>query len=164
MKKMKLNELDGKLTSRTVILGVGNEIKGDDGLGPYIAKGLDSEFIAIDGKSVPEAYAHEVISHSPKVVLIVDAAKMGSRPGSVGLFKKEDVKNLSFSSHSMPLSMLAKHLENNTGCSVFIIGIEPEDTNFGMNLTDTVKESANDLMKLLIAYKKTDNEKNNGRS
>ncbi len=150
---MKLSDLEGMLTDRTVILGVGNDIKGDDGVGSYIARRLERQFRSIDGKSVPEAYAYEVISHKPDIVLIIDAAKMGSRPGSVGVFTKEDVKNISSSTHSMPLSMLSKHLEKEAGCMVYIIGIEPMETEFDMKLTDTVRKSADNMVEILKSYK-----------
>lgn len=149
----RLDDLDKRLTSRTVILGVGNDIKGDDGVGPYVAGLLEEDFKSIDGKSVPESFAHDVISLGPDIVLIIDATKMSSVPGSVGIFTKEDVSNVSSSTHSMPLSMLAKHIENEAGCEVYIIGIEPEDTNFGMSLTKTVKDSAEELAAILRSFR-----------
>jgi len=149
----RLDDLENRLTSRTVILGVGNDIKGDDGVGPYVAGILGDDFTSIDGKSVPESFAHDVISMGPDIVLMIDATKMNSAPGSVGIFTKEDVSNVSSSTHSMPLSMLAKHIENKAGCEVYILGIEPEDTNFGIGLTKTVKGSADELASILRSFK-----------
>ena len=116
---------------------------------------ISGSFRSIDGKSVPEAFAHEIISLRPDILLIIDAAKMGSSPGSIGLFRKEDVKGISFSTHSMPISMLSKYIESEAGCETFIIGIEPMDTNFGMELTDVVRESADTLAELLIGFRRT---------
>ncbi|MHC1609400.1 MAG: hydrogenase maturation peptidase HycI [Candidatus Methanofastidiosia archaeon] len=138
-----------KLSKKTLILGVGNSIKGDDGVGPWITKQLEGTFHTIDGMTVPEAYVPDILSLSPNLIIIIDAARMGASPGSIGMFKKEDIKNIMFSTHSMPLSILAKYLENKLGCEVFIIGIEPKDFNFGSPLSKEVQEAASHLVNIL---------------
>ena len=132
-----------------VIVGIGNDLKGDDGVGPWVARRLAGTCTALDGATVPEALIPDILAASPHTVLLVDAARMGARPGSVGVFTRRDVTSFSFSTHAMPLSTLARILEGRAGCDVFLVCIEPASLAFGQGLTPEVEEAATYLVTLL---------------
>ncbi|MHC1605098.1 MAG: hydrogenase maturation peptidase HycI [Candidatus Methanofastidiosia archaeon] len=148
-KKLDLPNLAKRLTDKSIILGVGNDIKEDDGVGPWIAEKLKRKFQTFNGETVPENFAGEIICLEPDIVVIIDAALMNAEPGSVGIFKKEDIENMVFSTHAMPLSVLSEYLENQTGCDVYIVGIQPKSLEFGKPMTKEIKESASNIIHIL---------------
>jgi hydrogenase 3 maturation protease len=131
-----------------VVLGVGNDLKGDDAVGVWIAEHIKGACNSINGATVPEAMMPEIVAHAPDTVLIVDAARMGRAPGSLGVFTGDEIEKIFFSTHSMPLSVLARILEERLGCDVYIIGIEPYSFEFGAELSPSVRETAESFIEL----------------
>jgi hydrogenase maturation protease len=111
-----------------------------------IASALSSRFTTFDGATVPEAFIPAIRERSPDIVVFVDAARMGGSPGSVGIFTKDEVGGTLFSTHSMPLSTMARYLECEMGCTVFIVGIEPKSFAFGDPLSTEVKQTADSII------------------
>ena len=64
---------------RIAILGIGNDLRTDDGLGPFIIAGLQTKhpdvFIENVG-SVPEAFARPLAEFGAERVIMIDAASM----------------------------------------------------------------------------------------
>ncbi len=135
----------------TLILGVGNPLRGDDGVGPEVIRLLkenrDSYKLAADidlldggtdGLGLIE-YFREY-----RKVILIDAVLMGMPPGTVKVFKPEDalfhICNDSLSTHGFGISELvkfAKELELLPELS--IVGIQAENTDYGEGLSESVK-------------------------
>ena len=98
--------------TRLVILGIGNDIRGDDGVGQYIVESLkdlgkeSDDVIIINAKTVPENFTGKIRKIDPSHILIIDAVLMNEEPGTVRVISKEQVGGLSVSTHSMSLSFL----------------------------------------------------------
>ena len=71
-------------------MGIGNELKCDDGVGPFIINELkdleNSDLIIIDGQTVPENFTGKIRKEKPSHVILVDACLMGCRPGEFNVF------------------------------------------------------------------------------
>lgn len=140
---------------KLVILGIGNDIRGDDGLGQYIVNKLDKKINndnieIINAKTVPENFTGKIRSIDPSHVLIVDAVIMDEKPGTIRLVKKEEVSSVSISTHSMSLSYLVKYLELKKPYNILFIGIQPENMNLGeISLTESCKDSSDDVISIL---------------
>ena len=143
-----LSDIAARNKDKMVILGVGNDLKGDDAVGVWIAENIKGACHSINGATVPEALIPEIVAHAPDTVLIVDAARMGRTPGSLGVFTGDEIAKIFFSTHSMPLSVLARLLEERLGCAVYIIGIEPYSFEFGADISPVVMETAQSFIKL----------------
>jgi hydrogenase 3 maturation protease len=131
--------------SRNVVFTVGNELRGDDAVGPLLAQMLEDNPITgwevIDGSSVPENHVHAVRRFSPERVLVVDAADMGLAPGEVRRVKEGDVaRQFLMSTHSLPLSFLLAELKESVPCVDFL-GVQPRDTSFMAPVTPQVQEA-----------------------
>ena len=62
------------------MLGVGSELRGDDGVGPYLSERLsrfNSEFSEYNGDLVPENFTRDLRKFQPDNVIIIDAAFTG---------------------------------------------------------------------------------------
>ncbi|HEY3421784.1 MAG TPA: hydrogenase maturation protease, partial [Methanocellaceae archaeon] len=75
----------GKCQERIVFVGVGNRMRGDDGLGPVLIDMLkDRVSHAIDAGSTPENCTSVVKRLKPEVIVFIDAVKFDKQPGYAG--------------------------------------------------------------------------------
>ncbi len=119
---------------RVVILGIGSELRSDDAAGVRVAERVEALGLpgvtAIPGGSAPENLTGEIRRLSPSLLIIVDAADMGLPPGTVRLLDPGEIGGISFSTHTLPLTVLAGYLQQETGCSLIIMGIQPRSLDF----------------------------------
>ena len=137
---------------KLIVLGVGNELKSDDGIGPFIIRKLKEENIEnenllfIDAKTVPENFTGKIRKENPTHLIIVDACLMDSKPGDMQIVDKYDFSNIGISTHSMSLSFFVKYLEKDTEIRIMFVGIEPETMDWGANPTPIVEKAANEFI------------------
>lgn len=140
---------------KLIILGVGNELKSDDGVGPFIVKNLMAEniesdrLLLINAETVPENFTGKIRKENPSHVIIVDACLMGCKPGDIRIVDKDDFTNIGISTHSMSLSYFVKYLERDTDFKIIFVGIEPETMDWGENPTENVEKTAYDFIKII---------------
>jgi len=84
-----------------------------------------SNLLFLDGGSVPENHTGKLRLFQPELVLFVDAANLDEPPGAIQLIPLESIDGMSASSHSLPLSMLARYIIFEFGCQVEVLGIQP---------------------------------------
>lgn len=144
------------VNKRTVIVGVGNTQRSDDAAGSLLAQRLKSQGVdVIDGADVPENFTGEVKARSPEVILFVDAVDFGGRAGEIVLLKTEQLSHDRFSTHRPSLGMVANYLTTETKAEVLLLGIQPENTEMGTNLSSSVAETIEMLVKLITALQRT---------
>ncbi len=131
-----------------ILLGVGNELNGDDGIGVWMARNFSCDgWQAIDCFTVPENYTSEIKRSGAKKVLIVDAADMGLEAGEIRIIPKEKIGSAGFSTHSLPLSIFITHVEEITGAKIILVGIQPKQ--FYSGISEEVKKAGKKLLKIL---------------
>jgi hydrogenase 3 maturation protease len=113
------------------IIGIGNELRGDDAAGVLVVRGLagrvvDPAYMVVEGGAAPENLTGTLRDFHPGRVLCIDTADMGEEPGGVRWIEPDDIDGLSASTHSLPLSMCASFLAFELGCEVAVLGIQPE--------------------------------------
>jgi hydrogenase 3 maturation protease len=75
--------------SRTLIVGIGNILKADDGAGPLVCEQLGRAKVCadlIDAGTVPENYIQPIIKKAPQNLLVIDAIDFGASPGTIKIF------------------------------------------------------------------------------
>jgi hydrogenase 3 maturation protease len=146
--------------SRTIVLGIGNPLGGDDAAGPCLvdvlshgqgkAKTLHStEITAIDAGTTPESYTSVIRQHHPELLILVDAADMALPPGALRTIPPERISLLSFSTHHMPLSMFISYVKEFCG-KVLLIGVQPERTGVDRRLSQVVRKSVRVLGEVIL--------------
>ncbi len=136
---------------KIAILAIGNEIKGDDGLGPSIARKLSVIFqdnknvVVFDGGTVPENYTGSVREFDPTHIILIDAVEMGEEYGYIRLVKKEEIANYNISTHSMPISFLIKYMETTIGSKIILVGIQPKSMELAEDISKEVQESIEEV-------------------
>ncbi len=131
----------GKLNpSETVIIGIGNTLKGDDGAGPRVCQILKGKIDAevIDAGSTPENYIAKIVQMSPKKLLIIDAIDFGMPPGKVKIFDIQDLGKFSFSTHCLSPHLFVQSIQSEINAEVIFIGIQPAHFHLGRDLSKQV--------------------------
>ncbi len=138
-------------TGRVVILCIGNELRGDDGVGPLIASLIKEgpSMRVINCGDTPENFLKDVIEFEPERVILIDAARFGGKPGEVGIFGRERIGSAGVSTHDAILELVIDRIEGETGAEVLLVGIEIEKRDIGSGMSQSVRETAERIAKLI---------------
>jgi hydrogenase 3 maturation protease len=144
---MKENFFQDIFRGKTVIVGIGNALRGDDGFGPALIKRLKRQIpaVCIDAGSAPENYAGKIAKEDPETILIVDAIHLGLAPGEYLILRKEDVLKGGLSTHDISMHMLIDYLEKQTRARIFILGVQPKDVSFGAEMAEELKKALKEI-------------------
>jgi len=145
-----LNKLRG---SATVIVGIGNTLKGDDGAGPLVCQQLQHAKVCaelIDAGNVPENYIQLIIKKAPQNLLIIDAIDFGASPGTIGIFKPEQLNSSVFSTHVLSPRLFVDMVCQNIKVDVYFVGIQPAQTQLGQSISPQVSQAVRRLTDTLI--------------
>jgi hydrogenase 3 maturation protease len=131
--------LRARLRGEIVVVGIGNPLRGDDGVGSLVARHLlcaqmregPPSLRVIDAEEIPEAFLGPITRPAPETVVLVDAVNMGGVPGTTALLEMEDVAGREAFTHSAPLTLLARFIRSETGADVLLIGIQPGHRRLG---------------------------------
>jgi hydrogenase maturation protease len=136
------------LTLRTAVIGIGNPLMGDDGIGPLLIEGLRSSGVSgadlIDLGTGGIRLVHEMARYDR--VIIVDAADMGLDPGEHRIFSPEDAISVKFnrgySLHDWDVMRsieISKEL-GETPPSITIFAIQPGSVGSGDGLSSALEK------------------------
>lgn len=152
----------GKNKKKILILGVGNPLRRDDGIGPKIIHLMEENKITYnlppctdfldggtDGLGLIE-YLKEY-----KKVIIIDAVEMKLEPGEIRVFTPEEavinINSDSLSTHGFGIAeliKLAKELDINP--ELIIVGVQPGDVGYGEELSKIVNHKINNIIKTIF--------------
>jgi hydrogenase 3 maturation protease len=79
----------------------------------------------------------------------VDAADLSLAPGEYREIDPEEINGISFSTHTLPMKIFADYLKQATGAAISIIGIQPENLDFGKPPTNPLKRGVRRLSRQL---------------
>ena len=137
--------IKNKIHGKTAIIGLGNIIRGDDGLGPKLIELLKErklDAFLFDCGTVPENYIFPILSTSCDTVILVDAADLGERPGSIKVFDLDEIANISFSTHNPSPRLFTDLLKTgNEFMNIFVVSIQPKSMELGRPLSEEVLEA-----------------------
>jgi len=132
-----------------ILMGIGNTLRCDDGIGPYIAQHVQGgSFLPLDCGTAPENFTSVVRKSRPGLLLLIDAADMGLLAGEFRTIQKEHINDVSIGTHQMPLSYLIDFLSDSCKKIIFI-GIQPGTIADGESLSGEVRAGAGLLIGLI---------------
>jgi len=105
--------------------------------------------LLIDAGPAPESFTGPLRRFQPGLVLIVDAAGMGERPGTVRWLDWQETLGFSGSTHTLPPHLLAGFLSAEIGCRVVLLGIEPATLEFNHQVSTPVNRSITNIVNRL---------------
>ncbi|AOT71634.1 hydrogenase maturation protease [Geosporobacter ferrireducens] len=141
---------------KTAVVGIGNILLKDDGVGIHILKHIEeaawsNEVLLVDGGTCIFDLLDVFLKHEK--VVIVDSVKGGHAPGTIYRLTPEELGNFvkaTTSLHDVQVLDLLQNV-NHMGYfpKVMIIGIEPEEICFDLNLSKTIKRQLPRMIEIL---------------
>lgn len=129
-------------------MGIGNYDRADDFAGIAVLEKLETQKYSesikiINAGPVPEAYTSVIKQHNTELLVIIDAAMMDEKPGTIKIFTDKDIDDIyMITPHRIPMSMYTKYLryflEN---LQAIFIGIQPASLSYDIPMSDEVKSS-----------------------
>ncbi len=142
------------LQEKTCLAGIGNKLRGDDGFGPYFIELMKEKSLfppanLLTVEDVPENYAFPLSKKDVDNIVFVDAVLLNAPPGTVifgPLAEFEEIGEI-VSTHKLSLKLTSQLIEK-TGKKVFLLGVVPETTSFGQELSPGIKKITEQLAAL----------------
>jgi len=137
-----------------VILCIGNEERGDDAFGPYVAKRLKrvrerGVVEVMDCGTAPENFTDVIRRIGPTHVIIVDAVDFKGSPGDIILSFEPTFDEVSVSTHKPSLTLLAKYIRGSVGSKIILLGVQPKSVEWGSSMSDEVLVASEVVVKAL---------------
>ena len=135
--------------NRILVMGVGNTLMQDDGVGIHITRelcsdaNLSSHLHCIDGGTIGLALLPEV--EQAEALILVDASELNANPGHVAVFHDSEIDrqlgNKRRTVHEVALADLlsAAGLRGRLPKRRALVAIQPESTDWGLEMTAPVK-------------------------
>ncbi|MCD6468873.1 MAG: hydrogenase maturation protease [Thermoplasmata archaeon] len=147
--------------SSFAVVGLGNPLRGDDGVGIVLIERLRECSVKLprgveilDGGTGGLGLVH-VFSRF-ETIIVVDAVDFGGKPGAYRFFKLDEVESFSsdnvLSSHEddfLKVLSFFKKLDSSPK-KVFVFGVQPKSVSYGMKLSSEVEERVGFLVDELI--------------
>jgi hydrogenase maturation protease len=142
---------------KTVVLGIGNLLLRDEGAGVHVVSrlmqmDLPENVEVVDGATDPL----DILSLSRDVdkLIIVDALQGGGEPGTIYRMSPEDIAScgeVPFSLHQLDLiQMLDMCASIGSRPSTVIIGVEPKEIDFELELSPEVEGKIPRIIELIL--------------
>ena len=141
---------------KTAVIGIGNLLLKDDGAGIHILKQLEREpwhrkVEVIDGGTCIFDLMDAFITNEK--VILLDSVKGGHRPGTIYKLSPEELGSFIKKTTSLHDVQVLDVLQNVNHMGYFpevvIIGIEPEEVCFDLQLSPTVKKQLPEMLSIL---------------
>jgi hydrogenase maturation protease len=163
LEELLMNESSGKTKARTVVIGVGNLLMKDEGIGIHAVKALQKmelpdSVTLIDGGTSPDVIA---CTRAGDKLIIIDAARAGGEPGAIYRFQPEDLEDsageiLSVHDLGVPQNLRLMLLAGSGPSRVVIIGIEPKEIDWGTELSAELESKIPEIIAVVLQEIKTD--------
>jgi hydrogenase 3 maturation protease len=142
-------------TSKVALVGVGHPLRGDDYVGSYIVKTLTEQverdirdgLYLFDAEGDVEAVIMKLAAMAPKLVIFIDACDMKLRPGETQLLPIEETSYPFFTTHGIPLKVLAMELLPKS--ETWVLAIQPKQIEFAEELSTEVRAAALSISQFL---------------
>ncbi len=144
-------QLSAFRNSATVIVGIGNVLKGDDAVGPLVCEQLAGKVCAevIDAGAVPENYIQPIIRKNPQTLLIIDAIDFAAAAGTINVFRPDQLGSAAISTHTLSPRLFVDMIRRDIEVDVYFVGIQPAQTELGRALSSPVDQALQQLIQTL---------------
>ena len=148
-----LDELSRRAQNKKVLIfGVGNRLRGDEGVGCFIVKRLKDKVNVslLDGGVMPENQLSRIESLHPDLVLIIDAADMpNAMPGEIGLFELDQVHQAGIKTRTADIPLVFKIISDKSRPEALLIAVQPDDQN-KKGVSESIRNALDGLEAMLV--------------
>jgi len=133
---------------RTAIVGVGNPLMGDEGIGVHIAEklkatSLPADVVVVDGGT--QFWGDEEILNGAEKLVIIDAVLGGGAPGTIYRFSldelEDETEEVKLSCHDMGLieKLRMTRFAGFAPAQIVVIGVEPATVAWNAGLSEEIE-------------------------
>ncbi|MDI6839963.1 MAG: carbamoyltransferase HypF [bacterium] len=157
MKRYRKHSQKLAIVPRILWIGIGNKLKGDDGVGPTFIgllrkcksrpftkerdKSRLKNMVLFDCGEVPENYLYPIVKANPDIIIVVDAVNFGVEPGTIKVFSTDEIDSYGLSTHTLSLDYFVKWIRDESRAKIFTLGIQVKSCRFGERLSKPVAEA-----------------------
>lgn len=133
---------------QSLLITLGNRLRSDDGVGPYLAERLSRvPGVRIENAGDrPERAIDYVHKYRPRHVVFLDAADFGGAPGTLRRIDRSEIVKRSLSTHRLPLSALIDWIEQESDAHCDCLGIQAATMQLGEELSSAVEKTAGEII------------------
>jgi hydrogenase maturation protease len=148
------------MNKRILVLGLGNILISDEGLGVHALRWLEAncklppEVELVDGGT--GGLSLLPLLSSVDVLIVIDAITLGKEPGTIYCFSEEILTNQSLlekiSTHEISFADILSilQLKGDKPKKIFLLGMEPKSLEVGTELSEEVKKNIPKLCQLVL--------------
>ncbi|MBN2366749.1 MAG: hydrogenase maturation protease [Calditrichaeota bacterium] len=147
-----LNQLREILSPPPLIIGIGNELRGDDGAGIILIEKLrESGYPSLlNVYSNPENYLRKIAEIEKHHRLWVDVINWDAPPGDFRIFDSSEIKYFAISTHNFSPAVLLEFLKEYRNIPDYFLGIQPKNMQLGQALSSEVEETVEFLRDFIV--------------
>ena len=158
---MAINKQDSRLpeilAQHPLIIGIGNELRGDDAAGIELVRRLDQAGYSptLLVYTNPENYLRRISQIPHTVRLWVDIVHLVGRPGEFRILQAEEIDQVAISTHNFSLTVVFRFLQETHPADDFLLGIQPKSTELGAALSQEVSQSISAIARFILEVRRT---------
>ena len=152
--------LSGERRVKTAVVGVGNLLMGDEGIGVHIAEklksaGLPPDVVVLEGGT--HFWGDEEVLNGAEKLVIVDAVLGGGAPATIYRFSidelEDEADDVRLSCHEMGLieKLRMTQFAGFSPEQIVIIGVEPARVEWNTGLSKEVEEKVPEIIDAVMA-------------
>ena len=140
---------------RLMLIGIGNLLRRDDGIGVRVAEELkqvlakeisDGKLIVHMAGITPEDCLPLVLMEKPEAVLMLDACDCGLPSGEIVLLEGKLLPERFNSTHAIPPKIIGGVIEKYAGSKVYYLGIQIKAAGMGEEISSEVQEAGREVV------------------
>ena len=142
------------------ILGVGNVLCTDDGLGPYAIKVLEAQYefpenVEVIDLGTPGLDFTPYLADA-RLVIVLDTIKGEEAAGTLKLLRDREIvakpppSRMSPHEPGLREALMATEFSDSNPDEILLIGVVPESTDQGTKLTESVRSAVSDVVDAVI--------------
>ena len=128
------------------VMGIGSDLRGDVATGILVVHNLSKiknyNIFVLYGATAPENFTGEIKKIRPSHLIIVDCADLGLKPGEIKIVEEKNIEGVSFSTHTLPISVMIRYLKEDMDFETIVIGIQPVCIDFGASVSFEVERAS----------------------
>jgi len=138
------------------VIGLGNVLTTDDGLGPYTVRVLDAEYEFPETVKVVDA-GTPGLDFAPyldnaRALIVIDTVSSKGPPGSLKIYNMDDLlatpppDRMTPHQPGLREALMAAELTDQTPDEIILVGVVPESTELGTRLSDPVQAAVPEVI------------------
>ncbi len=143
------------------VFGLGNILMGDDGLGSYLIKVLESRYtfppeVEVLDAGTPGLELSTILEDSGALI-VVDTVRAEDEAGTVKTYRRDEIlrhppaQRITPHDPGLKETLLVLELQGETPPELLVVGVVPGNVEYGVGLTDAVRAAVPDAIAEIVA-------------